>query len=96
MMRLTNTLQRWSVAALAGYKRWISPLLPPACRFVPSCSEYAAEAVEQHGVLRGGAMAAWRLARCHPLAKGGYDPVKRVASGQLSGASDTGTVPTGR
>jgi putative membrane protein insertion efficiency factor len=60
---------------LRVYKRWISPLLPPACRFVPSCSEYAAEAIERHGVLRGGARAAWRLLRCNPLAHGGYDPV---------------------
>ncbi len=60
---------------LRGYKRLLSPLLPPACRYVPSCSEYAAEAVEMHGVWRGGVMALWRLLRCHPLAKGGYDPV---------------------
>ncbi len=62
---------------LRQYKRWVSPALPPACRYVPSCSEYAAEAVEMHGVLRGGLMAAWRLLRCHPLAKGGYDAVPR-------------------
>ncbi|MGA7080701.1 MAG: membrane protein insertion efficiency factor YidD [Terriglobales bacterium] len=57
------------------YKRWISPAFPPSCRYVPTCSEYAMEAVERYGVLRGGAMAAWRLLRCHPFAKGGYDPV---------------------
>ncbi len=56
------------------YKRWISPAFPPSCRYVPTCSEYAMEAVERYGVLRGGIMAAWRLLRCHPLAKGGYDP----------------------
>jgi hypothetical protein len=60
---------------LRTYKRWISPLLPPSCRYVPTCSEYAMEAVERFGVLRGGLMAAWRLLRCHPFAKGGYDPV---------------------
>jgi putative membrane protein insertion efficiency factor len=57
------------------YKWWISPAFPPACRYVPTCSEYAMEAVERHGALRGAAMAAWRLLRCHPFAKGGYDPV---------------------
>jgi uncharacterized protein len=57
------------------YKRWVSPSLPPACRYVPTCSEYAMEAIERYGVLRGGLMAVWRLLRCHPFAKGGYDPV---------------------
>ena len=60
---------------LRAYKWAISPMFPPACRYVPTCSEYAMEAVERYGVLRGGAMALWRLARCHPLARGGYDPV---------------------
>jgi putative membrane protein insertion efficiency factor len=57
------------------YKRWISPAFPPSCRYVPTCSEYAMEAVERYGALRGGMMAAWRVLRCHPLAKGGLDPV---------------------
>jgi putative membrane protein insertion efficiency factor len=57
------------------YKRWISPAFPPSCRYVPTCSEYAMEAVERYGAVRGLAMAAWRLLRCHPLAKGGLDPV---------------------
>ncbi len=60
---------------LRGYKRLLSPLLPPACRYVPTCSEYAAEAVEVHGVVRGSLLAGWRLLRCHPLARGGFDPV---------------------
>ena len=60
---------------LRNYKRWISPAFPPACRYVPTCSEYAMEAVERYGVLRGGAMAAWRVLRCHPFVKGGLDPV---------------------
>ena len=58
------------------YKRFISPLLPPACRFYPTCSEYAMQAIAQHGILRGSLMALWRLARCHPFSKGGFDPVK--------------------
>jgi len=57
------------------YKRWVSPAFPPSCRYVPTCSEYAMEAVERYGVVRGGTMAAWRLLRCHPFVKGGYDPV---------------------
>ncbi len=59
------------------YKRWISPAFPPSCRYVPTCSEYAMEAVERYGALRGGAMAAWRLLRCHPFAKGGLDEVPK-------------------
>ena len=61
--------------ALRGYKRWISPMLPNACRFVPTCSEYAIEAVERHGALRGSWLAVMRMLRCHPLARAGYDPV---------------------
>jgi len=57
------------------YKRWISPSLAPSCRYVPTCSEYAMEAIERYGALRGGLMAAWRLLRCHPFVRGGYDPV---------------------
>jgi putative membrane protein insertion efficiency factor len=71
------------------YKRWISPLLPPACRYVPTCSEYAMEAVERYGVLRGGIMAAWRVLRCHPFVKGGYDPVVKGPQG-LKPQSDSG------
>ena len=61
---------------LRGYQVLISPLLPPACRFTPTCSEYAIEAVRQYGALRGIYMAARRLLRCHPFHPGGYDPVK--------------------
>lgn len=60
---------------LRGYKRWISPMLPHACRFVPTCSEYAHEAVERHGVLQGSMLAFARLLRCHPFTRAGYDPV---------------------
>lgn len=62
---------------LRGYKWLVSPMLPPSCRYVPTCSEYAMEAVERYGALRGGAMAIWRVLRCHPFVKGGYDPVVR-------------------
>jgi putative membrane protein insertion efficiency factor len=56
--------------------RWVlRPLLPPACKYVPSCSEYALEALRTHGALRGGWLAIWRVARCNPFLPGGYDPV---------------------
>jgi uncharacterized protein len=64
-----------ALAALRLYKRFVSPALPPACRFTPTCSEYAVEAIEKHGVLRGGTLAARRLIRCGPWHPGGYDPV---------------------
>jgi uncharacterized protein len=63
---------------LRKYKRWISPMLPNACRFVPTCSEYAIEAVEQRGALRGTWLAVARVLRCHPFAGAGYDPVPRM------------------
>ena len=57
------------------YQRFIGPALPPSCRFYPSCSTYALEAVAKHGLLRGSWLAAWRLMRCHPFHPGGVDPV---------------------
>jgi putative membrane protein insertion efficiency factor len=62
---------------LKFYKSLISPLLPASCRYVPTCSEYAAEAVVRHGFFQGAALAVWRVLRCNPLARGGYDPVPR-------------------
>ncbi len=67
---------------LRAYKWAISPMLPPACRYVPTCSEYAVEAVERYGALRGGWMAFARILRCHPFARGGYDPVVVTAASQ--------------
>ncbi|MEZ5544058.1 MAG: membrane protein insertion efficiency factor YidD [Lysobacteraceae bacterium] len=64
-----------AILLLKGYKRFISPLLGQHCRFHPSCSAYAMEAIEVHGHLRGIWLAAKRLSRCHPLCEGGYDPV---------------------
>ncbi len=57
------------------YKRFISPLLPNACRFHPTCSEYAMQAFERYGVIRGGLLTGWRLLRCNPFCRGGHDPV---------------------
>jgi uncharacterized protein len=61
---------------IRGYQRCISPLLPRACRFYPSCSEYLLQAVEKHGVTRGILMGLIRLSKCHPFHPGGYDPVR--------------------
>jgi putative membrane protein insertion efficiency factor len=74
MTRLPQAILLW---VLKTYKWMFSPLLPPSCRYVPSCSEYAMEAVERYGVLRGGLKATWRVLRCHPFVKGGLDPVVR-------------------
>jgi len=57
------------------YRLFISPLKPPTCRFMPTCSEYALQAIEKYGILRGGSMAIKRILRCHPFHPGGYDPV---------------------
>ncbi|MFL5361042.1 MAG: membrane protein insertion efficiency factor YidD [Myxococcales bacterium] len=64
-----------ALALLWFYHKCVSPLLPAACRFHPTCSAYAAEAVRRYGVVRGGGLAVRRLARCHPLCEGGIDPV---------------------
>jgi len=66
---------RAAAALLAAYKRFVSPLLPPACRFHPTCSEYAREAILRHGLPRGTWLTIRRLARCHPFHPGGFDPV---------------------
>jgi putative membrane protein insertion efficiency factor len=78
-----------ALGLLRVYKRWISPAFPPACRYVPTCSEYAMEAVERYGALRGGAMAAWRVLRCHPLAKGGLDAVVKDVAGNPTHSQKT-------
>ncbi|MEJ7577904.1 MAG: membrane protein insertion efficiency factor YidD [Pyrinomonadaceae bacterium] len=61
---------------LRFYKAVVSPLLPPSCRFVPTCSQYARESIERYGALRGSWMTARRILRCHPFHPGGYDPVR--------------------
>lgn len=61
---------------LRAYKYTISPLLPPACRFTPTCSEYAADAIAKYGLLKGSVLGLKRMLRCHPFSEGGYDPVR--------------------
>jgi uncharacterized protein len=68
-------VKRISLAAIAAYGRWISPALPRRCRYEPTCSAYAAQAISRFGFVRGFALACWRLLRCNPFSHGGFDPV---------------------
>lgn len=61
---------------IKSYQKIISPLFPPSCRFYPTCSEYAVQAIKKYGIIKGTAKATWRILRCNPLNKGGYDPVE--------------------
>ena len=70
------------MALIAGYRRFISPLLAPRCRFAPSCSAYALAAVREHGALRGTWLAVRRIGRCHPFNPGGFDPVPPALHGR--------------
>jgi len=73
--RWDGWLARPLVTLLRGYQRWLSPALAPACRYVPSCSHYAVQALETHPVWRALGLVTWRLLRCQPLCRGGLDPV---------------------
>ena len=70
-----NRLGRVAAFPVRVYRRFLTPFKPPSCRFIPSCSAYAQEALELHGVWRGGWLSLWRILRCQPLCKGGFDPV---------------------
>jgi putative membrane protein insertion efficiency factor len=72
---VSRLLRRVVTAPIVGYQRLISPALPRRCKYEPTCSRYAVEAVTRFGVVRGLVLAAWRLARCNPWSHGGYDPV---------------------
>ncbi len=65
-----------ALGLIGVYRHFVSPALPPACRFVPSCSEYGYEAIAKYGIIKGGRLAAWRILRCNPFSRGGYDPVR--------------------
>ncbi|MDJ0651044.1 MAG: membrane protein insertion efficiency factor YidD [Xenococcaceae cyanobacterium MO_188.B19] len=71
-------LKNFLIILINGYRRLISPLFPPSCRFQPTCSQYAIEAIEKFGALRGSWLAIKRILRCHPFHPGGYDPVPPV------------------
>lgn len=81
-----------ALSLLRGYKLVISPWLPASCRYVPTCSEYAMEAIDRFGVLRGSVMALSRILRCHPFARSGYDPVVRD---EVSGSEHNGGMGSG-
>lgn len=68
-------MKRIVLALIQFYRRWVSPVLPPSCRFYPSCSEYMYQAIDKYGVRRGGWLGLRRLSRCHPWHPGGFDPV---------------------
>ena len=78
--RPPGPVARLLLALVGGYRRWISPALAPHCRFAPSCSAYAAQALRTHGAPRGGWLTLRRLARCHPFHPGGHDPVPPARS----------------
>lgn len=63
------------IGFIRGYQKFISPLFPPSCRYYPTCSNYAVQAIQKHGAIKGGIMGMARILRCHPFIKGGYDPV---------------------
>ncbi len=83
-LRVMTFVVRLPALAVLGllrfYQRWISPMRPPTCKYYPSCSQYAVIAIGRHGLLRGSALAAWRLLRCNPWSRGGVDDVPEVSA----------------
>jgi hypothetical protein len=82
---------RLLIAVVSGYRRFVSSLLMPRCRFAPSCSEYAVQALAEHGALRGSWLAVRRIGRCHPFHPGGYDPVPPRRAGRTGPARAQGS-----
>ncbi len=70
-----SKLKKILIAMIRGYQKYISPAFPRHCRFEPTCSQYAIEAIQKHGLWKGTGLAAWRILRCNPFCKSGYDPV---------------------
>lgn len=87
---------RLLLALVAGYRRWLSPLLGPRCRFAPSCSAYVAEAITVHGALRGCWLGGRRILRCHPFHPGGHDPVPPGRCPSATMESEPGHRPAAR
>lgn len=69
-------MKKIMIGLIKFYRKQISPMSPPKCKYIPTCSQYAIEAIEKYGVIKGGFMALWRILRCNPFSRGGYDPVK--------------------
>jgi putative membrane protein insertion efficiency factor len=76
MNAATRAARGLITAPIVAYQRVLSPALPRRCRYEPTCSRYAIQAIQEYGILRGVVLAGWRLLRCNPLSRGGYDPVK--------------------
>lgn len=77
LSRLHGALTDAVLLPVRLYRKFLSPLKPPCCRFTPSCSAYAIEAVQEWGIIAGAALAVWRVLRCNPFSRGGYDPVPK-------------------
>lgn len=75
MKKIREAVQKVLIGLLIFYQRFISPLKPPSCRFYPTCSEYAVQAIKKFGILKGTGKAIIRVSKCHPFHRGGYDPV---------------------
>lgn len=87
-----GVVTRLLLAVVGGYRRWVSPLLGPRCRFFPTCSAYAAEALRTRGAGRGSWLTARRIARCHPFHPGGVDPVPPARSSRRAAAAEAATM----
>ena len=75
MEKLEIDMKKFFIFIIKFYRKYISPMKSTKCPYIPSCSEYGMEAIEKYGALKGGALALWRIIRCNPFSKGGYDPV---------------------
>lgn len=75
MEKLEIDMKKLFIFIIKFYRKYISPIKSTKCPYIPSCSEYGMEAIEKYGALKGGALALWRIIRCNPFSKGGYDPV---------------------
>jgi uncharacterized protein len=93
LSKLGRALTALFLAPIRAYQRFISPAFPRRCKYYPTCSDYAVQAVRRFGVLRGFILAAWRLVRCNPFSHGGYDPVEAQTLFKPRHPNDTGEAP---